>query len=84
MATHRRITCRGLTTAKPRPRSSMPPSFPDSQVGATDSAPSDFLGGEEGNESTVEFSVLGQQCSSASMGGPNFTPNEAVSFMVVT
>ena len=57
--------------------------FPDSQVGAAHKAPSDFPGGEEGNELTVEFSVLGQKFVGLN-GGPNFTPNEAVSFMVVT
>ena len=57
--------------------------FPDSQVGAAHKAPSDFPGGEEGDELTVEFSVLGQKFVGLN-GGPNFTPNEAVSFMVVT
>ena len=57
--------------------------FPDSQVGAAHKAPSDFPSGEEGNELTVEFSVLGQKFVGLN-GGPNFTPNEAVSFMVVT
>src|SRR4051794_25204440 len=57
--------------------------FPDSQVGAVRRAPSDFPGGDEGNELTVEFSVLGQKFVGLN-GGPNFTPNEAVSFMVVT
>ena len=46
-------------------------------------APSDFPGGEEGDELTVEFTVLGQKFVGLN-GGPNFTPNEAVSFMVVT
>ena len=57
--------------------------FPDSQVGAAHKAPSDYPDGEEGNELTVEFSVLGQKFVGLN-GGPNFTPNEAVSFMVVT
>jgi predicted 3-demethylubiquinone-9 3-methyltransferase (glyoxalase superfamily) len=57
--------------------------FPDSQVGAALMAPSDFPGGEEGDELTVEFSVLGQEFIGLN-GGPDFTPNEAVSFMVVT
>ena len=57
--------------------------FPNSQVGAAHTAPTDFPGGEEGNELTVEFSVLGQPFVGLN-GGPNFTPNEAVSFMVVT
>ena len=57
--------------------------FPDGDVGATHKAPSDFPGGEEGDELTVEFSVLGKKFVGLN-GGPNFTPNEAVSFMVVT
>jgi len=57
--------------------------FPNSEVGAAHEAPSAFPGGEEGNELTVEFSVLGQKFVGLN-GGPNFTPNEAVSFMVVT
>jgi predicted 3-demethylubiquinone-9 3-methyltransferase (glyoxalase superfamily) len=57
--------------------------FPDSHVGAKNAAPSDFPGGEEGVELTVEFTVLGQSFVGLN-GGPNFKPNEAVSFMVIT
>ena len=57
--------------------------FPDSQVGAIHTAASDFPGGEEGDELTVEFTVLGQKFVGLN-GGPTFKPNEAVSFMVVT
>jgi predicted 3-demethylubiquinone-9 3-methyltransferase (glyoxalase superfamily) len=57
--------------------------FPDSHVGAAHNAPSDFPGGEEGNELTVEFTVLGRKFVGLN-GGPTFRPNEAVSFMVVT
>ena len=57
--------------------------FPESQVGPAHAAPSDFPGGEEGNELTVEFTVLGQRFLGLN-GGPEFKPNEAVSFMVVT
>jgi predicted 3-demethylubiquinone-9 3-methyltransferase (glyoxalase superfamily) len=57
--------------------------FPGSEVGATHMAPADFPGGEEGNELTVEFTVLGQKFVGLN-GGPEFMPNEAVSFMVVT
>jgi predicted 3-demethylubiquinone-9 3-methyltransferase (glyoxalase superfamily) len=57
--------------------------FPDSEVGAVHKAPSEFPGGEEGDELTVDFSVLGQKFVGLN-GGPTFTPNEAVSFMVVT
>lgn len=57
--------------------------FPDSQVGPAHDAASDYPGGEQGNELTVEFTLLGQPFVGLN-GGPNFTPNEAVSFMVVT
>jgi predicted 3-demethylubiquinone-9 3-methyltransferase (glyoxalase superfamily) len=57
--------------------------FPDTNVGARHPAVSDFPGGEEGEELTVEFTVLGQSFVGLN-GGPTFKPNEAVSFMVVT
>ena len=57
--------------------------FPDSQVGPAHDAASDYPGGEQGNELTVEYTLLGQPFVGLN-GGPNFTPNEAVSFMVVT
>jgi predicted 3-demethylubiquinone-9 3-methyltransferase (glyoxalase superfamily) len=57
--------------------------FPDSHVGPAHQAPSDFPGGDEGKELTVEFTLLGQTFVGLN-GGPNFKPNEAVSFMVVT
>lgn len=57
--------------------------FPDSHVGTAFAAPSDFPGGGAGTELTVDFTVLGRAFSGLN-GGPNFTPNEAVSFMVLT
>ena len=57
--------------------------FPDSHVGRINTAPGDFPGGTAGSELTVEFTVLGQKFVGLN-GGPAFTPNEAVSFMVVT
>lgn len=57
--------------------------FPDSSVGRVNNAPGDFPGGKEGSELTVEFTVLGRKFVGLN-GGPNFKPNEAVSFMVVT
>jgi predicted 3-demethylubiquinone-9 3-methyltransferase (glyoxalase superfamily) len=57
--------------------------FPDSHVGAAHDAASDYPGGEQGNELTVEFTLLGQAFVGLN-GGPNFKPNESVSFMVVT
>lgn len=57
--------------------------FPDSHVGGGMSAPSEFPGGGAGTELTVEFTVLGRPFVGLN-GGPNFRPNQAVSFMVVT
>ena len=57
--------------------------FPDSHVGAAHHAASDYPGGDEGTELTVEFTVLGRAFVGLN-GGPNFKPDEAISFMVVT
>lgn len=57
--------------------------FPDSRVIRVNRAPGDFPGGKKGSELTVEFTVLGRRFVGLN-GGPAFTPNEAVSFMVVT
>src|SRR3546814_7565317 len=57
--------------------------FPDSQVGPLHRAAYDYHGGEQGNEPTVEFTVIGQSFVGLN-GEPNFKPNEAVSFMVIT
>ena len=57
--------------------------FPDSSVGDAMKAPGDYPDGKEGNELTVDFTVLGRAFSGLN-GGPNFRPNESVSFMVVT
>ena len=57
--------------------------FPDSRVGSAMAAPGDFPSGNEGDELTVEFTVLGTPFLGLN-GGPEFKPNEAVSFMVET
>ena len=57
--------------------------FPDSHVDRVNTSPADFPGGEAGAELTVEFTVLGRKFVGLN-GGPVFTPNEAVSFMVIT
>ena len=57
--------------------------FPDSRVGDAMRAPGDFPSGEEGDELTVEFTVLGRAFVGLN-GGDLFKPNEAISFMVVT
>lgn len=57
--------------------------FPDSRVGRINKAPGDFPGGKEGAELTVEFTVMGRKFIGLN-GGPTFTPNESVSFMMIT
>ena len=57
--------------------------FPESSVGSAMRAPGDFPGGGEGDELTVNFTVLGREFVGLN-GGPNFKPNESVSFMVMT
>ena len=57
--------------------------FPDTHVGIKHAAASDYPDGKQGDELTVEFTVLGQSFVGLN-GGPHFTPNEAVSFQVFT
>jgi len=57
--------------------------FPDSHVGEAIASATDTPSGPEGQEIVVTFTVCGQSFSGLN-GGPNFKPNEAVSFMVVT
>lgn len=57
--------------------------FPNSHVGPAADAPSDFPGGSQGAELTVEFTVLGMPFMGLA-AGPDFKPNESVSFMVET
>ncbi len=57
--------------------------FPDSHVDRVNASPSDYPGGKQGSELTVEFTVLGRPFLGLN-GGPAFTPNEAVSSMVLT
>ena len=57
--------------------------FPDSRVGAGHASATDNPSTKEGEELTVEFTVLGQSFVGLN-GGPHFKPNEAVSFMVLT
>ena len=57
--------------------------FPDSKITAVHRAPSDFPGGKEGDELTVDFTVMGIPCIGLN-GGPEFKHSEAFSFQVAT
>lgn len=57
--------------------------FPDSAVGPVHRAPADFPGGKQGDELTVEFTVLGIPCIGLN-GGPIFPHSEGFSFQVAT
>ena len=57
--------------------------FPESHVGKAHASAVDIPFAKVGEDLTVEFTVLGQSYIGLN-GGPNFRPNEAVSFMVVT
>ena len=57
--------------------------FPDSSVGTAMTAPGAYPDGHRGDELTVDFTLLGQSFVGLN-GGPNFRPNEAVSFMIIT
>lgn len=57
--------------------------FPDSEVKAVHRAPGDYPAGKQGDELTVEFTVLGIPCVGLN-GGPAFKHSEAFSFQVST
>ena len=57
--------------------------FPDSHVISQMGAPADFPGGAQGDPLIVDFTVLGRPFQGLN-GGPDFKPNQAVSFMVLT
>jgi len=57
--------------------------FPDSHVGDAHASAADNPSVKEGEELTVEFTVMGQSFVGLN-GGPMFKPNMAVSFMVIT
>lgn len=57
--------------------------FPDSEVTKVMRAPADYPSGKAGDALTVEFTILGQSFVGLN-GGPQFKPNEAVSFQLFT
>lgn len=57
--------------------------FPDSRVDRVNFAPADHPSGKEGDELTVEFTLLGRPHLGLN-GGPVFKPTEAVSLIILT
>lgn len=57
--------------------------FPDSEVGESHRAPSDFPSGKAGDVLTVDFTVVGIPCLGLN-GGADFQHTEAFSFQIVT
>lgn len=57
--------------------------FPDTRITRVNRAPGDYPSGHEGDELTVEFTLLGRPFVGLN-GGPAFKPTMAVSQMVVT
>jgi predicted 3-demethylubiquinone-9 3-methyltransferase (glyoxalase superfamily) len=57
--------------------------LPDSRVDKVMRAPGDNPSGKEGEAIVVEFTLAGQKYAALN-GGPDFTPNESVSFQILT
>lgn len=55
--------------------------FPDSRIDAVNRSPADFPNGRKGDVVTVDYTLSGQRFTGIN-GGPDFTFDEAVSFLI--